>query len=156
MVKVKGQARVPNGVKDIVSKISFFFHIYIYIGLIILFNYAKQGMPFFRDLEPWLSLSRANFIIYLFLKEKKKKKKEWTRVLGGWPGRPGVLSDVALSLSVARLGVSTGVWISLMGGNRPQRVKVFPEMVFISFFSASGRARFSTLRKSDVLALMRV
>lgn len=30
------------------------------------------------------------------------------------------------------------------------------EMVFISFFSASGRARFSTLRKSDVLALMRV
>lgn len=42
-----GQARVPNGVKDIVSKISIFFHIYIYIGLIILFNYAKQGMPFF-------------------------------------------------------------------------------------------------------------
>lgn len=30
------------------------------------------------------------------------------------------------------------------------------EMVFISFFSASGRARFSTLRKSDVLALIRV
>lgn len=33
---------------------------------------------------------------------------------------------------------------------------VFPDMVFISFFSISGRARFSTLRKSDVLALMRV
>lgn len=33
----EGQARVPNGVKDIVSKISIFFHIYIYIGLIILF-----------------------------------------------------------------------------------------------------------------------
>lgn len=31
-----GQAKVPNGVKDIVSKISIF-HIYIYIGLIILF-----------------------------------------------------------------------------------------------------------------------
>lgn len=29
-------------------------------------------------------------------------------------------------------------------------------IVFISFFSASGRARFSTLRKSDVFALMRV
>lgn len=34
--------------------------------------------------------------------------------------------------------------------------KVFPDMVFISFFSFSGRARFSTLRKSEVLALMRV
>lgn len=29
-------------------------------------------------------------------------------------------------------------------------------IVFISFFSASGRARFSTLRKSDVFALIRV
>lgn len=45
-VRAEGQARVPNGVKDIVSKISVI-HIYIYIGLIILFNYAKQGMPFF-------------------------------------------------------------------------------------------------------------
>lgn len=30
-----------------IKNFNFFFHIYIYIGLIILFNYAKQGMPFF-------------------------------------------------------------------------------------------------------------
>jgi len=72
---IEGQARVPNGVKDIVSKISIcFFHIYIYIGLIILFNYAKRGMPVFpfilsRGLSPEVEPT------LLFIKIKKKKKK---------------------------------------------------------------------------------
>jgi len=114
VVKVEGKARVPNGVKDIVSKISFF-HIYIYIGLIILFNYAKQGMPFFHYLEPWLSRSRANFIMFCFFKKKKKSGHMFWGAGRGSYWRPKILSDVALSLSVAHLGVSTGVWISLMG-----------------------------------------
>ena len=59
-----------------------FFHIYIYIGLIILFNYAKQGMPFlpfnlilgFPEVEPTLLLIKK--------KEKKKKKKRLDTFLG--------------------------------------------------------------------------
>lgn len=46
-----------------------------------------------------------------------------------------------------------------MAGREAQRAKpCFPThvIVFISFFSASGRARFNTLRKSDVFALIRV
>lgn len=82
MVRAEGQARVPNGVKDIVSKISFFFHIYIYIGLIILFNYAKQGMPFFH-LSWALAFPRLSQHYYSL--KKTTKKNGWTRFffLGG-------------------------------------------------------------------------
>lgn len=48
----------------------------------------------------------------------------------------------------------------LLGGLRAGRALLWDGptyvIVFISFFSASGRARFSTLRKSDVFALIRV
>ena len=46
-----------------------------------------------------------------------------------------------------------------MAGREAQRARpcfATHVIVFISFFSASGRARFSTLRKSDVFALIRV
>lgn len=99
-----GQAKVPNGVKDIVSKISIF-HIYIYIGVIILFNQAKQRnalFPVFRTVG--FSLSSADFISCLFFKKNKRKSRRRSqkknvdtfaegRVMGGegrspWKGRP--------------------------------------------------------------------
>jgi len=76
-------------------------------------------------------------------------------------GGGGVLegqSNMAFSLGGSPPHVPVRCWggAGCKCGDQPQREKVLPEMVFISFFSASGRARFSTLRKSDVLALIRV
>lgn len=42
----------------------------------------SKECPFPIYLEPWLSLSRANIIIFFFLKEEE----DWTRFLGGWAG----------------------------------------------------------------------
>lgn len=44
----EGQARVPNGVKDIVSKISIFSYIYLYRTNNSLLTMQSKGMPFFR------------------------------------------------------------------------------------------------------------
>lgn len=103
------------------------------------------------------SLTRAVFVLYTFPAESRPEEisRHWLRPLQVFRMHPG--EALSISLALWQPYAHTVLFSPLGAGVRDGKV-VPPTyvIVFISFFSASGRARLSTLRKSDVFARIRV